>query len=94
MIEDILLSIFLEDVGGRYWNEKCTTNHILTLKKSRFKRDEGTYGYHNNNDSTGCVIKYYWPSRILIHSSGHRKLSLNILAHQTDNDYISILHSI
>ena len=83
----------LENVGDRYCKLQLTTNHILTLKNPRFDRDEGTYQYHNNNGSTGCVIKYHWPTWILIHTSGHRKLTLNRLAHRTGIDYISILHN-
>ena len=59
----------------------------------RLNRDKGKYSYQGNNGSTGCVIKYYSPIRILIHTSGHGKLTLNRLLHRTDNDYISIVHS-
>ena len=83
----------LEDVWDRYWKIKLTKNHIPTMKKPRSDRDKGTYRHHNNNGSTSCMIKYYWPIRILIHTSDHRKLPLNILAHLMDNDYTSTVHS-
>ena len=83
----------LEDGDDRYWKVKLTKNYILTLKNPRFDSYKVTYRYHNNNGSTGCVIKYYWLIRILIHTSGHGKFTLNMLAHRMKNDSIIIVHS-
>ena len=48
---------------------------------------------HNNIGITGCVNKCYWKIHILVHTSGHRKITLNIPAHRTYNDSIIIVHS-
>ena len=83
-----------EDVCDSYWKVELTTNQIINLKYERFKREKGTYTYHNYNGSTGCVIKYYWPIRIFIHTSGHGYLTMNRLVQCMDNDSISIVQFI
>ena len=83
----------LGDVVYIYRNVQLTKNHILTLKKPQINRDKGKYRYHNNNGSSSCVIKYYWLIRIFIHTSVHRNLTLNILAHCMDNYSLSIVKS-